>query len=65
MDRLDEALTIAQAMFTEERPSFQGTLLLDRPRPERAHADPAGRTAILIGGGGEQRTLKIAAASPT
>lgn len=60
-DRLEEALTIAKAMFTEERPSFEGKYYrIDRawnnPRPIRA-----GGPLILVGGGGEKRTLKIAA----
>ena len=61
MDRLDEALTIAKAMFTEDRPSFTGRLY----RIERALNVPEpiqpGGPKILVGGGGEQRTLKIAA----
>jgi F420-dependent oxidoreductase-like protein len=61
MDRLDEALTIAHAMFTEERPSFEGAhyridQALNSPRP----IQPGG-PRIMVGGGGEQRTLKIAA----
>jgi F420-dependent oxidoreductase-like protein len=61
MDRLDEALTIAHAMFTEERPSFTGRYYrieraLNSPRPIQPGGPP-----ILVGGGGEQRTLKIAA----
>ena len=61
MDRLDEALTIAHAMFTEERPTFVGRYYrIDRalnvPRP----IQPGG-PRVLVGGGGEQRTLKIAA----
>jgi F420-dependent oxidoreductase-like protein len=61
MDRLEEALTIIRAMFTEVRPSFQGThyrieAALNVPRPVQA-----GGPKILVGGGGEQRTLKIAA----
>jgi F420-dependent oxidoreductase-like protein len=61
MDRLDEALTICRAMFTEERPSFEGRYYrieraLNSPRP----IQPGG-PRILVGGGGEQRTLKIAA----
>jgi F420-dependent oxidoreductase-like protein len=61
MDRLDEALAIARAMFTEDRPSFAGRhyridRVLNVPRPLQAGGPP-----ILIGGGGEQRTLRIAA----
>lgn len=61
MDRLDEALTICRAMFTEERPSFNGVYYrIDRarnvPRPIQA-----GGPTVIIGGGGEQRTLRIAA----
>ncbi len=60
-DRLEEALTIAKAMFTQERPSFEGKhYRIDRawnsPRPVRP-----GGPKILVGGGGEKRTLKIAA----
>ena len=48
-------------MFTEERPSFEGKHYriheaLDSPRPIQAGGPP-----ILVGGGGEQRTLRIAA----
>jgi len=60
-DRLEEALTIARAMFTEERPSFQGAnyrieRALNRPRP----IQPGG-PKILVGGAGEKRTLRLAA----
>jgi F420-dependent oxidoreductase-like protein len=61
MDRLDEALTIAKLMFTEERPSFTGQYYsidraLNSPRP----LQPGG-PKILVGGTGERRTLRIAA----
>ena len=61
MDRLDEALTIARAMFTQERPTFHGRYYrieaaLNVPRP----LQPGG-PRIMVGGGGEQRTLRIAA----
>jgi F420-dependent oxidoreductase-like protein len=61
MDRLDEALTIIRSMFTDERPSFSGTHYriheaLNVPRPIKPGGPP-----IMVGGGGEQRTLRIAA----
>ena len=61
MDRLDEALTIIKRMFREERPSFQGRYYriehaLNSPRP----IQPGG-PKILIGGGGEKRTLRLLA----
>ncbi len=61
MNRLDEALTICKAMFTEERPSFDGRYYrieraLNSPRPLQPGGPP-----VLVGGGGEQRTLRIVA----
>ncbi|TMF37017.1 MAG: LLM class F420-dependent oxidoreductase [Chloroflexi bacterium] len=61
LDRLDEALTIAKLMFTEERPSFEGKFYrieraLNVPRP----IQPGG-PKILVGGGGEKRTLRLLA----
>ncbi len=61
MDRLDEALTIIHAMFTEDRPSFAGRhyrveRVLNVPKPVQL-----GGPRIMVGGGGEQRTLRIAA----
>ncbi|HEY9287049.1 MAG TPA: LLM class F420-dependent oxidoreductase [Candidatus Dormibacteraeota bacterium] len=61
MDRLDEAVTIAKLMFTEERPSFEGKYyridrVINSPRPIQK-----GGPKILIGGGGEKRTLRILA----
>jgi F420-dependent oxidoreductase-like protein len=61
MDRLDEALTICRRMFTEERPTFEGRFYrieaaLNQPRPIQA-----GGPRILVGGGGEQRTLRLVA----
>jgi F420-dependent oxidoreductase-like protein len=61
MDRLAEALTILKLMFTEQRPSFAGThyridRALNSPRPLQA-----GGPKILLGGGGEKRTLRLVA----
>jgi len=62
MDRLDEALTIIRAMFREDQPSFSGQHYrieeaLNVPRPIQQ-----GGPRVMVGGGGEQRTLRIAAA---
>jgi len=61
MDRLEEACQIARLMFTQDRPSFEGThyrieRALNVPRPIQPGGPP-----IMVGGGGEQRTLKIVA----
>jgi F420-dependent oxidoreductase-like protein len=61
MDRLDEALTIVRGMFAHERSTFHGRYyrvqdVINVPRPVQPGGPP-----ILVGGGGEQRTLRIAA----
>ncbi len=61
MDRLDEALAIARLMFMQERSTFEGRHyavrdVINVPRP----VQPGG-PRIIVGGGGEQRTLRIAA----
>ena len=61
MNRLEEALQICRSMFSEERPSFTGRYYrtdraLNSPRP----IQPGG-PQILIGGGGERRTLRLVA----
>src|SRR5205807_3534314 len=61
LDRLEEAVQICRQMFTEEAPTFEGRHYriheaIDNPRPIRPDGIP-----ILVGGGGEKRTLRLVA----
>ena len=61
LDRLEEAVQICRAMFREDHPTFEGRYYRIRdarnlPRPIQAGGPP-----ILIGGGGEKRTLRLVA----
>ena len=61
MDRLDDALAIAKGMFSGKRFSYEGSYanvedIVNAPAPVQA-----GGPKIMVGGGGEQRTLRIAA----
>jgi len=61
MDRLDEGLAIARAMFRGEEQTIDGRYyrvdnIVNSPLP----VQPGG-PRIMVGGGGEQRTLRIAA----
>jgi F420-dependent oxidoreductase-like protein len=61
LDRLEEALQICRAMFREEAPSFSGRYYRihqarNVPRPVQPGGPP-----ILVGGGGEKRTLALVA----
>ena len=62
MDRLEEAVQICRAMFTQETATFDGQHYrikdaINNPRPIRPEGIP-----IIVGGGGEKRTLRIVAA---
>jgi F420-dependent oxidoreductase-like protein len=61
LDRLEEALRICRLMFTEATPSYEGKhhrvrSVLNHPRPVTPGGPP-----ILVGGGGERRTLRLVA----
>jgi F420-dependent oxidoreductase-like protein len=61
LSRLEEALQILRAMFRQERATFNGRFCriddaMNFPRPVQPNGPP-----IMIGGGGEQRTLKLVA----
>ena len=60
MDRLGEALAICRALFGDERASFDGTQyrVEEAPNSPRPVSLPV---PVLVGGGGERRTLKLAA----
>jgi alkanesulfonate monooxygenase SsuD/methylene tetrahydromethanopterin reductase-like flavin-dependent oxidoreductase (luciferase family) len=60
-DRLEDALQICRGMFTQERTTFAGKIhhvedALNVPRPVQL-----GGPRILIGGGGERKTLRLTA----
>jgi F420-dependent oxidoreductase-like protein len=61
LSRLEEAVQICRAMFTQESPTFEGRYYRTHeawnlPRPLQPGGPP-----ILIGGGGERRTLNLVA----
>jgi F420-dependent oxidoreductase-like protein len=61
MDRLEDTLRICKAMFTEESATVEGKYhsvhnALNNPRP----VQPGG-PRIMLGGGGEKRTLRLVA----
>jgi F420-dependent oxidoreductase-like protein len=61
LDRLEEALQICRAMFREDSPAFNGRYYrihgaTNVPRPLQPGGPP-----ILVGGGGERRTLRLVA----
>jgi len=61
LDRLEEAVQICRALFTEDAPSFDGRYYrIHEARNVPPPVQPGG-PPILIGGGGEKRTLQLVA----
>ncbi len=61
MDRLEEALQICRAMFRDDHTSFSGTHYRTSDARNLPRPIQPGGPRILVGGGGEQRTLKLVA----
>ncbi len=56
---LEDTLRLAQQMFADDDSPFEGeSIRLERPLN---HPQPLRRVPIMVGGGGEQRTLKLVA----
>ena len=60
-ERLEDALRICRAMFTQQKSTVQGTVhhvdgAINVPQPVRPGGAP-----ILVGGGGERKTLRLTA----
>jgi F420-dependent oxidoreductase-like protein len=61
LDRLEEALVICRAMFSDEAPTFDGRYYrIHQAKNVPPPVQPGGPT-ILVGGGGEKRTLHLVA----
>ena len=61
MDRLEEALQVCRAMFRSDATSFAGTHYQTREVRNLPRPIQAGGPKIMVGGGGERRTLKLVA----
>jgi F420-dependent oxidoreductase-like protein len=61
MDRLEEAVQICRAMFRDDKVSFEGKHYAIREARNLPRPIQAGGPEIMIGGGGEKRTLKLVA----
>jgi F420-dependent oxidoreductase-like protein len=60
LDRLEEAIQVIRSLLEQPRTTFHGrhyqvTVALGEPRPVQRHVP------LLVGGGGEKRTMRIAA----
>ena len=61
MDRLEEALQICRAMFAADHTSFAGKYYRTDDARNLPRPIQAGGPKIMVGGGGEKRTLKLVA----
>ena len=61
MDRLEEAVQICRAMFREDHASFEGKHYAIKDARNLPRPIQDGGPEIMIGGGGEKRTLKLVA----
>jgi len=61
MDRLEEALKILRAMFTQEAATFHGRYYHIENAPNEPRPLQPGGPPILVGGSGERRTLRLVA----
>ena len=61
LDRLEEALQICRAMFTEEAPSFAGKHYRIEKALNIPHPVQPNGPRIMVGGSGEKRTLRLVA----
>ena len=61
LDRLEEALQVCRAMFTEEAPSFEGRHYRIRDAYNIPQPVQPGGPRIMVGGAGQKRTLRLVA----